>query len=326
MADPMADITVVIPTLDRPASLARAMASVLRLQEAAALVDAIVIADNSPAASARPTVAAIAAGSVVQITYVHAPKPGVATARNAALAVVSAPFVAFLDDDEEAAPGWLSSLFTVHRDTGADVTFGPVQGVADAAEPWARAYLDAFFSRTGPASSGLTDAVHGCGNSMMTRATALAGPAPFDVAADHTGGEDDRLFARLKAGGARFAWAADAVVLEHAPDHRATVRYALARALGYGQTPGQIAARSGDWPGVARWMIIGAAQTLLFGAGALILAVPAPTHALTLADKAARGLGKVLWFLTLDFYGRASTTGAASLSPMATKNVQRKSL
>ncbi len=300
----MKPVVVIIPTLRRPESLERALRSVMAQADGVALIGQIAVVDNDPAGSARETVDGLRSISPVPLLYVHAPHPGVATARNAGLAATSEPLIAFLDDDEEAAAGWLSTLHKTHTTFGAQVTFGPVAGVAQGAAGWKRVYLDDFFSRIGPSTSGLTDVVHGCGNSMMTRAT-LAGPAPFDVAANETGGEDDRLFQRLKAEGARFAWAAQALVYEHAPPHRSTVTYALQRAFGYGQTPAQIAARERDLPGVAKWMLTGAAQGVLFALAAAAVYPINRSRSLPLADRAARGFGKVFWFARLKFYGKS---------------------
>jgi hypothetical protein len=250
---------------------------------------------------------ALRSAAPVPLVYVHVPTPGVATARNAALAATHAPLIAFIDDDEEARPGWLRSLLAGHAATGADVTFGPIQGRIPDETHWARDYLEALFSRSGPAESGLTDRSWGCGNSLMTRATALPGPAPFEPAADQSGGEDDVLFQGLRARGGRFGWAADAWVVEHAPAHRATLAYALRRAFAYGQSPSQAAARRGDPLGVAKWMAVGAAQTALYGAGAAALcATRSPSRARWM-DRTARGLGKVLWTERFEprFYGAA---------------------
>jgi len=139
----------------------------------------------------------------------------------------------------------------------------------------------------------------------MVRATALLGPAPFDTRADQAGGEDDALFAALGARGGRFAWAAEAWVEEFAPAHRATLRYALARAFAYGQGPSQTAAANRNWPGVARWMVIGAGQTVVWGAAALILTLLNRPSRAQIMDRAARGVGKVLWMKGLEprFYG-----------------------
>lgn len=308
----MGEVAVLTPTLRRPESLARALKSLFAQDGAAALIDAIVVVDNSPEASARAVVEGLQPGSPVPLIYVHEPRPGVATARNAGLARITAPYVAFLDDDEEAPAHWLQSLLAVHKRLGAAVTFGPWRGRAEAAAPWKRAYLDAFFSRTGPSASGLTEELHGCGNSLMTREGALDGAQPFDPAYDQVGGEDDRLYQRLQGQGARFAWAAQAWVYEHAPDHRCRISYALRRAFSFGQTPTTDAAHVRDWAGVARWMAVGLAQTVVYGlAAAALWAIGSPRR-LVMTDRAVRGLGKVIWWFTPRFYGQAEVRRTAA--------------
>ncbi|RZJ95783.1 MAG: glycosyltransferase [Brevundimonas sp.] len=145
------------------------------------------------------------------------------------VAATDAPLIAFLDDDEVASPGWLQALSSTQTATGADAVFGPIQGRAPDASAWLKPYLERFFGRSGPADSGPLDHAFGCGNSLLVRATALPGAAPFDPAADQIGGEDDVLFAGLRQRGGRFAWAAEASVEEFAPAHRATLSYTLAR-------------------------------------------------------------------------------------------------
>ena len=223
----MNDVDVLIPTLRRPDRLSRALHSVFTQDRAAELIAAIVVVDNSPEGSAAELVEALRPASPAALVYVHEPRPGVATARNAGLLASASPLVAFLDDDEEAPPQWLGELHAAHLKLGSAVTFGPVRGIALDARPEFRAYLDRFFSRLGGAQTELIATFYGCGNSMMTRAVAFVGPEPFDTRSDLTGGEDDRLFNRLRNGGERFGWAADAWVYEYAPPHRAHVRYAL---------------------------------------------------------------------------------------------------
>jgi glycosyltransferase involved in cell wall biosynthesis len=301
----MPPIAVLIPTFRRPDSLARALASVFA-QERKDLIRQIVVVDNAPEGSARQTVDDLRPQAPAPLIYLHAQPPGVATARNVGLTAVDAPYVAFLDDDEAASPQWLGALFEVHYRIGADVTFGPVQGKTPEAAPWKRLYLERFFSRLGPARSGLIDEVYGCGNSLMTRATALPGPAPFDEAANDTGGEDDRLFADLQTGGATFAWAAEAIVDEHPPTHRTTLYYALSRAVSYGQSPTQLCWRRGDRLGAIKWMGVGAGQTILYGATALAMLLTANRGWIDMLDRAARGLGKILWFRDAHFYGQGA--------------------
>jgi hypothetical protein len=75
-----------------------------------------------------------------------------------------------------------------------------------------------------------------------------------------------------------------------------------------------MAAARGDWPGVARWMLIGAAQTAVWGLASLALTLlRRPARAETL-DRMSRGLGKVFWTSCFEpkLYGAAMVrrTGA----------------
>lgn len=301
----MHDVAVIVPTLRRPESLERALRSLFSQTGVADRVSAIVVVDNDPLGSAAATVEGLRNHCPWPLTYVHAPRPGVATARNAGLAATTAPLIAFLDDDEAASPGWLAALLQARAETGADAVFGPITGRAPDAAAWLKPWLERFFGREGPDRTGLIDQPFGCGNSLMVRATALPGPAPFDAATDQAGGEDDALFAALASRGGRFGWAADAWVEEFAPAHRATLNYALARAFAYGQGPSQTAAAAKNWPGVARWMAIGAAQTAVWGAASAALTLIASPKRAEMYDRTARGVGKLFWMKGFEpqFYG-----------------------
>ena len=284
----MQPVSVIVPTMRRPESLERALRS-LFVQTAP--MASIVVVDNDPAA----------------------------TARNAGLSTTDAPLIAFLDDDEAASPQWLAALRAALDQTKSDVVFGPIAGRVPADTGWAAPYLEAFFGRTGPDTTRRIDKPWGCGNSLMNRATALPGAAPFDASADQSGGEDDALFAALQARGGTFGWAADAWVDEFAPPHRATMAYALSRAFAYGQGPSQTAAKARNWPGVARWMIVGAVQALVWGIAAIGLTVIAHPSRARMMDRAARGLGKIFWMKGFEphFYGARELARLNRVSPSA---------
>ena len=308
-------VSVIVPTLRRPDSLARALRSVLAQTGVADEFREVVVVDNSPEGSAAVVVEQIGREGAVPLVYVHEPRPGVATARNAGLAAAKGDLIAFLDDDEEAPSAWLFHLLDAHRRYAADVTFGAIRGRAPDAPGWAAGYLERLFSRAGPQQPGLIEEPYGCGNALLTRATALTGATPFDTGFDQTGGEDDVLFRRLKTEGRRFAWAPEAWVYEHAPAHRATMTYALKRAFAYGQSPCQAAAERGDATGILKWMTVGAGQTAIYGAAAGVLwAIRHPRRA-DLMDRAARGLGKVFWTPWFEprFYGAAEVRRSGSV-------------
>ncbi|HEY9218578.1 MAG TPA: glycosyltransferase family 2 protein [Phenylobacterium sp.] len=305
-------VSLIVPTLRRPQGLATAARSLFRQASVDHAEMELVVVDNDPAGSAREDVERLAAEAPFPVVYVHEPEPGVASARNAAIARASGDFIAFLDDDEEAPAGWLAGLLATQVAFEADVVFGPVRGRAPQSLKRHRTYLERFFSREGPDETGPIAHYYGCGNSLIRRAALPGGTTPFSTCRNHIGGEDDLLFGEMKAAGARFAWSREAFVWEDPVPSRLTLRYALPRAFAYGQGPTSscAAASPPDRLGVAYWMAQGLVQAAVFGllAGFKWL-VRAPDFAFT-ADRAARGLGKTLWFgpFKIEFYGRSSGT------------------
>ncbi|HRP11451.1 MAG TPA: glycosyltransferase family 2 protein [Terricaulis sp.] len=291
--------SVLIPTFRRPESFLRAARSVFAQEGADFELIAI---DNSPEGSALEAFQTLEAEAPIPFRHAHAGEPGVAHARNAALKLARGRYVAWLDDDEEAAPGWLAALIRVREETGAQSVFGPVAAKTPPATPHAD-FFEALYARAGAPYSGPISGAFGIGNSLQPRAM-YDEAAPFDAAANETGGEDDRLFSSWAEAGARFAWAHDALVTEHLEPARLTLAYGLKRAFAYGQGPCETAWAQRDYASLARHMGVGAAQAAAYGAGA-VLSLPAPRRALKLAGRAARGAGKVLWFRPQRFYGTA---------------------
>jgi succinoglycan biosynthesis protein ExoM len=303
-------ISIAIPTQRRPQGLAVAVRSVFRQEGVSLERLELVIVDNDAVPSAKATAEALAAEAAFPVRYVHEPAPGVANARNALLAAAKGELIAFIDDDEEAAPGWLAALVDTQSRYGADVVFGPVSARTPDRIRRHRLYLSQFFSREGPDEAGIIAHYYGCGDSLVRRAALPHPTAAFSASRNQTGGEDDYLFGAMQRGGARFAWSPDALVYEDPVPERLTLGYALARAFAYGQGPTYDCATASppDWLGVARWMAIGIGQAVVYGALAgLLWLVRAPDRAFML-DRAVRGAGKVLFGgpFAKKFYGRGS--------------------
>ena len=301
-------VSVVIPTRGRPASLARAMRSVFAQTGVGLDSIELVIVDNDAGRGAEDTVQQLKSEAPFEVVYACEPSPGVASARNHALVASRAPLIAFLDDDEEASPGWLAALLEARERFGADVVFGAVRGHAPDRVRHHRPYLERFFSREGPAEAQVIAHQYGCGDSLIVRAALPPREAPFSLAQNLIGGEDDILFQEMRLAGARFAWAPEAWVFEHPDPARLTLAYALRRAFAYGQGPTYacIHKTPPDRLGAVRWMMVGVGQTVIFGlwaAGKWLARAPDRAFAL---DRAARGLGKLLWFPPFKpkFYGR----------------------
>jgi hypothetical protein len=304
-------VTVMIPTQRRLGGLAVAARSVF----AQAGVDfarlELVVVDNDQAPSAQATVAELTGEAPFPVHYVHEPRPGVAHARNAGMAAARGELIAFLDDDEEAPAGWLAALLAAQARYQADVVFGPVRARAPASVTRHRDYLDRFFSREGPAEAGVIDHYYGCGDSLLRRAALPDPVAPFAVERNHIGGEDDMLFGHMRAGGARFAWEPAAWVWEDPVPDRLSLDYTIRRAFAYGQGPSAhcAAASPPDRLGVARWMAVGVVQSALFGLVAGFKWLTRAGDRADWLDRAARGLGKTLWWgpFKIQFYGRTAS-------------------
>jgi glycosyltransferase involved in cell wall biosynthesis len=306
----MARVTVMIPTQRRLGGLAVAVRSVLAQQGVDFAELEILVVDNDQVASARTVVDTLGLQAVCPVHYVHEPRAGVANARNAGMAVASGALIAFLDDDEEAPEGWLAALLSAQIRYDADVVFGPVRARAPERVVAHRDYLEAFFSRRGPAEPGLIDHYYGCGDSLLRRAALPDPRSPFATERNQIGGEDDMLFGQMRARGARFAWEPAAWVWEDPVPERLTLDYTIARAFAYGQGPSAhcAAASPPHHAGVARWMVIGLGQAAVFGVVAGLKWLMQSADRARWLDKAARGLGKTLWWgpFKIQFYGRTA--------------------
>ena len=308
-------ISVVVPTFNRPDGLLAAVRS-LFAQSFATNGFQIVIVDNTPLATASDAIALLTRECPDQIDMVavHEPAPGVANARNTAMATVETDLVAFLDDDQTAPPHWLENLLANYERFPAAVTFGPVQTALPDGQRRHQAYFEQFFAREPEYSSGYISESFGSGNALIDFSQIHGGAPWFDTDMNEVGGEDDLLFARARRSKGKFAWAAEAPVWEHPLPERVALSYTLRRAFSYGQAPITFA-RRGLRPRmdlVAFWMMVGSGKAAFHGIQWLGLSlIRHPGRAFQL-DRAVRGIAKVFWWVDLRFYGAAALKASKS--------------
>ncbi|MCX5577646.1 glycosyltransferase family 2 protein [Kaistia terrae] len=296
----MGSVSIVIPTLNRPRALRRAVESALAQTDLADLDIEILVIDNSSDGNARDLVEAIAPGANRPVRYVSAPVPGVANARNAGVNAAQGRWVAFLDDDEQACETWLSRHVETARHSGADAVFGPV--TARAEDGRTIGPLAPYFSRQFDRIDGedVTDLAPylGTNNSMFDRVRCLQGEGgPFDTSLNETGGEDTLLLKRLAEGGKRFTWSAQASVTEWVPERRMSWAYVRKRKFLSGQIRVMVHHKlhPAQWSRIAFWMCVGMAQIVLYGIAAIALRPFSRLRAQKASVKVFGGLGKVLW-------------------------------
>jgi len=206
-------ISIVIPTMLRPAGLDRAMQSA-KSQIVPNYDIEIIIADNAPDASARAQVEAFAKTTDIPVRYISEPEAGVANVRNAALTLVSGQYIAFLDDDQDATSHWLAHMVSQCLRDNTSVVFAKIEGRTTATVKNAEAKLH-FFSRDRDGiASGVTEAFDGCGASLLDLSKIDNSLLHFDRHRNQTGGEDDALFSAIQKGGGTFSWSKEALVYE----------------------------------------------------------------------------------------------------------------
>lgn len=233
---PKAGVDIGICTFRRE-GIADTLASLAGQGEAAGVRLRVIVADNDDTPTARPIVESAAAAHRLNLLYVHAPARNISLARNATLDAGDGDWIAFIDDDERAEPGWLAALLARALETDADVVLGPVLPVYGPGAPeWMRA--GAFHAARPVVRNGGIETGY-AGNALVRRSVVETERFRLDLG--RSGGEDTEFFARLWRRGARIVEAPDAVVSETVPQDRATLGWLLRRRYRSGQTHAALA-------------------------------------------------------------------------------------
>lgn len=306
----MSQVSIVICTFNRPALMAKAVRSCVAQEGLPANTLAIHVVDNSADGNAAAQVQALAASSPVPITYVGERRSNIARARNAGIAASDAPFIAFLDDDEEASPRWIAGLLATIERTGADVVFAPVLPQFEAGQPPAWDPEALLFKRDMGLPDGTPAPLHatgasrggGTGNCMLRRATCIGSGEPFDPGFGLTGGEDTDFFMGLSRAGRRFVWCASAPVSEFVPAARSRLDYMARRTFRQNQSYVRLRKKNSARPFLmtANLMARGAVQLGLWSLLALIGRVARRGDGSRAWIKMNAGAGKLLWARAAD--------------------------
>lgn len=228
-----ADVDVCVCTFRRP-HIVETLVSIAQQKFNGIGKIRVIVADNDDHPAAQERIEAVARKNSLHLTYVHVPARNISRARNACLDLATAPFIAFIDDDEVASPQWLSVLVDVLKETDADAVLGPVLAVYRSKCPAWLKKSDFHSSlpvwKNGKIMSG------GAGNVLLkwTSVSALR----FREELGRVGGEDTAYFHELVKAGGRITFAKDAIVTEAVPEERESFLWLLKRRFRFGQTHG----------------------------------------------------------------------------------------
>jgi glucosyl-dolichyl phosphate glucuronosyltransferase len=110
MMSHLPDLSVVIPTYNRPDDLERVLDGLMR-QEAGGVTYEVIVVDNKSCEVTRAVVdRTVARGTPVSLRYIREPRQGVSYARNTGVSIARASLIAFLDDDGVPVPTWVREI------------------------------------------------------------------------------------------------------------------------------------------------------------------------------------------------------------------------
>lgn len=227
-------ISLCIATYRRPDRLAALLGDLTRQT---LLPVEVVVVDNHAEGTARPVVEErLRLGAPFPIHYGIQPERNIALTRNHTVAAAQAgDWLAFIDDDERAAPEWLQQLADAAITLHADAVLAPVVPVVpDSAPSWIRAGRFYDFPRLPTGAEVPLNRLR-FGNVIVRGAPLRAEPGPFDVSFGLSTGEDGDLLARLVRKGAKVVWCDEAIVTEPVEPSRLSLKWLLQRGLSGGQ-------------------------------------------------------------------------------------------
>ena len=223
-------ISVCVCTYKRPHLLKRLLEKLCRQETSGLFTYSIVVADNDSLKSAGKVIADFSESSEIEIRYCVEPRQNIALARNRAIENARGDYVAFIDDDEFPADGWLRNLFMTCKTYNVAGVLGPVMPYFEH-EP-AQWLLDGkFFERpTYKTGYRISMSEARTGNVLFLRSILAGVKEPFRLEFG-TGGEDIDFFARMMEKGDAFIWCNEAIVYELVTPERCTRQYFVRKAL-----------------------------------------------------------------------------------------------
>lgn len=235
---PRLTCVIAVPTFRRNDRLRELLPLLISQGEAVAATAevTVLVVDNDPDAGAREVVSGQSPGAI-PVRYAHEPTPGIAAARNRALAEAEhADVIAFLDDDEQPDVGWLAHLLRTWSDHDhASVTGRVVPSFEQTPDPWIES--GRFFVRPS-LPTGTPVPIAAAGNLLLDLATVRRMGLQFDPRLGLVGGEDTLFTRTLTERGGSLVFCQESIVFDRVPAHRASRRWLLRRALSHGNTAG----------------------------------------------------------------------------------------
>ncbi|HEU4709599.1 MAG TPA: glycosyltransferase family 2 protein [Methylophilaceae bacterium] len=223
----MPKVIIGICTYQRPIMLGKCLDSIFAQKIPAGWQFEILIVDNDAGSTLMETLLPNIARSPMKIHYAIERQRGIPYARNTACREslkYGADWLLFLDDDEEAEPGWLEAYANAQQAVAAEAYTGSVRFLmpTGSKEPIHLTLGD---------KEDLTSLKRAATNNVMFSAKLLLPPwsMKFDTGMAFTGGSDLDFFTRVTDRGGKILFVKDAVVSEVVLESRLQLGWRLRR-------------------------------------------------------------------------------------------------
>jgi glucosyl-dolichyl phosphate glucuronosyltransferase len=232
-------LDVILPTFNRQALLERTLDSLRAAPVPRGLDVRILVVDNASTDGTRNLVHRAAATFGGRLRYLFEPTPGKPFALNAGIAATDGELVGLIDDDEEVDAGWFECIWRQFGDrsavNSADFIGGKCLPRWEAPRPsWlGHGYLGVIgWVDPGDVPRAMGNGYQGIlmgGNAVIRRA-ALERAGSYSTALCRTGSrllgcEDEDMYHRLLAAGARGSYVPELIIFHHVPQRRLTKGY-----------------------------------------------------------------------------------------------------
>ena len=301
-------LDVIIPTYNRASLLPSALNSLLAAKIPAGLDVSITVVDNNSTDDTRKVVESFREKFGDKVQYCFEKQQGRSAALNAGIRATRGDFVGVIDDDEEVDANWFAVAFEALRTGELDFVGGPYVPRWSGPPPeWLPSSYGAVIGlvdggdKQVPFDENYGGILMG-GNAVFTRAV-LEKVGPYSTWLGRTdkgllSGEDEELYGRLLASGAKGMYLPQLVIYHHVSSERLTKKYYRSWCFWRGVSLGLLEkTRRQDCAylfGVPRWHYRSAARGLVAGVAGFFTGAKRESFTTELA----------LWdFLGL-FYGR----------------------
>jgi glycosyltransferase involved in cell wall biosynthesis len=228
-------LDVIIPTFNRHLMLRRTLDSLLSAERPSHIDVRVTVVDNNSTDATKATVEGYAESFRDRLKYVFEPRQGRSFALNAGIAATDGDLVGMIDDDEEIEKGWYRIVHSMFSQGGIDFIGGPYvpRWGADRPDWLPMSHLGAIGWIDGGDSVVAFDQTYPGilmgGNAVLTRAI-LKKVGCYNTSLGRNGmrllaGEDEEMYQRLLATGARGLYVPGLIIYHYVPPERLTKRY-----------------------------------------------------------------------------------------------------